>query len=310
MRAIAAIGVGVVLAFGSAAAGADLGPYGSPAPQFEPDPQFEFGTGWYLRGDVSGGTSTQAQISADIAVLPSKTSWSLDVGAGYKVNQWFRTDLTLDFAQGQRSNATGPNVICPYSLHGLTTQGVNPIQLGYDWSAQTGTCNGKASASVSQSNLLLNGYFDLGHWYGLTPYIGGGVGVARVDANGTLNYYKTSDGSVYNTDLSANGNFPLLWVDSFGNTLNPQPKIPGTTKPVGFGPQNWAQSVHKTTYNFAWSLTGGVAYAVDDHLSIDVGYRYVNAGTYKSLPGQANANGVSKTLSSQDVRVGLRYMID
>ena len=35
-------------------------------------------------------------------------------------------------------------------------------------------------ASVSAFSVLLNGYLDLGTWYGATPYIGAGAGVAQV----------------------------------------------------------------------------------------------------------------------------------
>ncbi|MFX8906990.1 outer membrane beta-barrel protein, partial [Acinetobacter baumannii] len=34
----------------------------------------------------------------------------------------------------------------------------------------------------------------------------------------------------------------------------------------------------KSTTNFAWSATAGLAYAVTDSLLIDFGYRYIDAG--------------------------------
>lgn len=311
MRARLAVLIGIA-ATGAAAPvvrAADLAPYPSPAYE-TPEPQVEFGTGWYLRGDAGWSDNTQPEIFADIPAAPSSQDFNAGAGFGYRWTPWFRTDLTVNFDGYKKSHGSADATTCPYALHGLTTQGDNPIELGYLWSAQTGTCVPKEHAALSQGDLMASGYVDLGTWSGLTPYLGAGVGLSRIQSSGSLDYYKSSDGKAYAADLTTNGTYPVIWINEGGAELKPQPTVPSTGKPVSFGPQNWGKSFNRTRYNFAWSLMGGVAYAIDDHLSLDVGYRYVNLGSYMSLAGQSAASGVTKILSSQQVRVGLRYAID
>ena len=52
----------------------------------------------------------------------------------------------------------------------------------------------------------------------------------------------------------------------------------------------------------------GVAYAVAPHTLLDIGYRYLDLGrTTVSLSPSAT---VTRDLSAQQVRFGVRYMID
>ncbi|MBP0650594.1 P44/Msp2 family outer membrane protein, partial [Mycobacterium tuberculosis] len=37
---------------------------------------------------------------------------------------------------------------------------------------------------ASATAVMLNGYVDLGTWYGVTPYVGAGIGAAYVDVAG------------------------------------------------------------------------------------------------------------------------------
>ena len=291
--------------FGAAIA-ADLGPY-EPV-ETETQPLVELGTGWYLRGDVGLGTSDQAQITADIVPSATKGGWSADAGIGYKLNNWFRVDATYNFMKKQRNGITGATVVCPYNLTGLTDQATGFL-LGYVWGQQVGTCNGRENAQLRKEDLLFNGYIDLGTWYGFTPYIGGGLGVARLNAYGSINYYKTSDGSIYNANLSPVGGFPLVWLDPSGRNATAQAIVPTTGLPVAFAQQNWAKIVNKTKYNLAFALMGGIAYNITSHAIIDIGYRYLNEGSFRALPLQGT-NSVSKTLTTQEIRVGIRYLID
>jgi opacity protein-like surface antigen len=293
-----------------AALAADLGPSGFGESVPVDDPMVELGSGWYLRGDAGAVKDSGSQASSSLPKLESRVGWNFDVGAGYRFNNWFRTDLTIGMDQPQKSTFNGPGtVICPYTLGGLTDQATG-FQVGYLWSEQAGTCAGKGRASLYQADVLLNSYVDLGTWYNITPYIGAGVGVSDLRTTGSFNYYKTSDGSVYNANLTPTGTFPLIWTDIGGNPLTPQPKVPGTNNPVAFAQQNWAQSLKQTRYNFAWALMGGFAYNITDHTSIDIGYRYLNRGNYRTFSAQTGALGPEKTWSTQAIRVGLRYMID
>lgn len=65
----------------------------------------------------------------------------------------------------------------------------------------------------------------------------------------------------------------------------------------------------KSDYSLAWALMGGVAVNITDGLLIDIGYRYMNIKDAKLVEDGVNDVRM-KDLSSHEVRVGFRYMID
>ena len=299
---------------------ADLFGMPAPDPSFETtlDQPTELGSGWYLK--VDGGLGQESVPALASSTSGSKAIASINFGAGYKFNQWFRADLTFDVRQGLAGSAStlnlanGTPIICPYQLQGLTSQGANPVLLGYLWSQQAGTCSQTSAATINSIASLVNGYVDLGTWHGVTPYVGAGLGAAKVDATSSVSFFKTSDGSPFAADYTPTGAYPAIWVDQAGNpitngggtTTTPvgQPVVPGTTTPVSFGPQKWNQSAKKTSYNLAWALMAGVAYDISDHAKLDLGFRYLNLGSVSSI------GGASTALTAKEVRFGLRYMID
>ena len=307
MRALAILGLSVVALagapLGNAARAADLAPnYPMPPVYSEPDPQFEFGTGWYLRGDVGYSDSTRVHPFGDLTTLTSPNDFAGGVGVGYRWNQMFRTDLTANFDGYQSAKNDTNNVTCVYTLNGQFAQDAAQTQTGYFWTPNLGTCTGRNESTLLKTDIMASGYFDMGTWSGLTPYIGAGLGLARIDNWTNTAYYKTSDGTPYRADLTPVGTYPLIWRNEYGTAINPI--VPTTGLPVAFTKQNWSAERHRTQYNLAWSLMGGVAYAIDDHIALDLGYRYINLGGYK------DATGRSKSLDAQQVRVGIRYAID
>lgn len=150
MRAIAAFGLAVVALGGATfvqrVRAADLA-YPPPPVFNEPDPQFEFGTGWYLRGDASFGPEDQPRLTADgFDAGHTDFGWGAGGGVGYRFTSGFRADVTADYLDPSHSSADIDGVAYRYGLQ------------RYD--------------------ALANIYFDLGTWYGLTPYVGAGVGAA------------------------------------------------------------------------------------------------------------------------------------
>ena len=123
---------------------------------------------------------------------------------------------------------------------------------------------------------LVNGYVDLGTFAGFTPYVGAGVGVA---------------GTVHDGSIRIDG-APLA-----SGVIDPRT---GTLVTSGI-PSH-------TDYGFAWAAMAGVSYAVAPHMLLDIGYRYLDLGrTTVSLFPSAT---VTRDLSTQEVRFGVRYMID
>lgn len=60
-------------------------------------------------------------------------------------------------------------------------------------------------------------------------------------------------------------------------------------------------------WGFAWSVGGGVSYAVSEALSIDLGYRYLDLGTHAASPFAPFA---ARDLAAHQIRLGVRYALN
>jgi opacity protein-like surface antigen len=276
-----------VLALSRFATAADLLP-----PPPEPPPPIaapEFG-GWYLRGDVGiagnaqtptlvnnpdplagGGFGAGANETFNNTTLSS--SALADVGVGYQVNNWFRADVTGEYRDGGHLQSL-------YVLNNPNGGAGNISQLLDFYRANTQSYVG-----------LVNAYGNLGTWYGVSPFVGAGVGVART--------------SVY------------------GMTDQGQVSIGGG----GTGPSGGYFSDGSRT-NFAWALMAGLDFNITQNLKLELGYRYLNMGKISSGPSNcANGTGAgsgfsiadcggssnyvrsTSTLASNDFRVGLLWTL-
>jgi opacity protein-like surface antigen len=140
---------------GAIARAADMPGYPPP-----PEPDYvpvltDRSTGWYLRGDIGAhwGVLTRAESAAPFSdpidsSLDQRITYGF--GVGYK-SRWLRTDVTIDF------------------MSPVTYQG-------------TVAAAGDTTAKIQAATALVNGYIDLGTWYRISPYIGGGAGVAYARA--------------------------------------------------------------------------------------------------------------------------------
>ena len=98
------------------------------------------------------------------------TNFTGGAGFGYRWNDWLRFDATWDYRTGPGGSRQA-TVVCPYGLTGVSSPGGVPLGFLYD---TTNTCNGSASVRQNDNAFLANAYFDLGTYYGFTPYVGGG----------------------------------------------------------------------------------------------------------------------------------------
>jgi opacity protein-like surface antigen len=269
-----------VIGMAGFAQAADLLP---PPPPMEPAPMAapEY-SGWYLRGDVGMAIQT-GNLSPSITPNPLigapadafnsfynpslSASALFDVGIGYQINNWLRFDVTGEYRGGSQFQAL-EQVAIP--------------SLGYQ---NADFYKGSVSSLVG----LVNGYVDLGTWYGITPFVGAGVGVA----NNRL------------TGMTDAGGFTYP-----GNGL-------------GFPTGGYFSDGSKT--NFAWALMAGLDFAVTQNLKLELGYRFLDYGKLQSGGSNCfngtganggfsigNCGGSSNSLTthdlmSQDVRLGLRW---
>jgi len=271
----------------------------------------ELGSGWYLRGDLGVSNDRGPQLVAEVPDI-RKNRWAIDIGAGYKFNNWLRTDATITFNKGHDLTGRGFTVTCPYKADGVTKK-LDGTLLGYLWDDVHDTCSPLNKSELRKTDMMLNAYVDLGSWKGLSPFVGVGAGVSMLKSSASLNYYKTSDGSIYGADLSPTGSFPHVWVNGSGNPVTVWTDAAGGVQPgnppVSFAKQVWSRQAAKTNFNLAWSLMGGVAYDVTQQLKTEISYRYLNSGSFTSLSSPLTGS-VRSNIDSHQVRVGFRYMID
>ena len=173
----------------------------APPPAYAPPPPADFG-GWYLRGDI--GFSNQSMKSIRKSNLDYSQFSSInetntfdaagifDVGIGYRVNSWFRTDFTAQYRG--KSNYKGTDVVA----------GTIP---GY------GTWHEQDNYNASKSELLFlaNAYVDLGTWWCVTPFVGAGIGASRVNISGF------TDNGVSDLQPGAPGGPPIASNATAGN---------------------------------------------------------------------------------------------
>ena len=301
----AAIIVWTILPAKLYAADLDSSFFANPPPA--PTQPVEFGTGWYIRGSAAWALQTQPSLFPTYASVPSVQSsdWALEIGGGYQFNRWFRGDLTYTYYGKQQASGDGAYVNCPSAITGLY-QTINGTQIPIGVVADGNLCTPRQSASMQKNLFLANGYVDLGTWAGVTPYIGAGAGGAYIVTNQAVAYVNNSDGSPYRATLTLPAGYPAIFYSPIGtqqgSPLSPQPHY-------NYGAQNWDYANTRQQFRFAFALMAGFAYDLTDHAKLDIGYRYVNFG---SLSGISSLSGelFSKQTTTQEVHVGIRYLID
>jgi len=262
------VAVAAVSLLSTAAFAADM-PIAAP-PMYAPPPPAEFG-GWYLRGDIGFSNQRVQEVRngnealyTPLLSLNQQTGFDtggiFGVGVGYQFNNWFRGDITGQYRG--RTNFHGQDLVT-YPLGG------GAIGAGSD----------NYNASKSEWLVLANAYVDLGTWWCVTPFIGAGVGAARVTVS---NFTDQGLG-----DIS-----------------------PGVIGP-GFAVANSASQ-----WNFAWAAHAGLAYKVSPNLTLEVAYSYVDLGSGLTGPvttfqGFTTNNPMHfKNITSQDLKLGVRWNLD
>lgn len=230
------------------------------------EPAADFTSGWYLRGDVTGTFFSDPETEYTVPGAPP--IGPIDY-RNEKINKAFGAGLGLGFRYGfARFDVT-------YDMRGKTryTGFVPPFN---DWNhpGPFPVPARRETFSLETRTFLANGYFDLGTWGRITPYVGVGLGVSNLKAS---NYVSR----------------PLpLTAQLGGVTIN---------SPLG--------SADK--WNFTWALMMGAAFKITDHLKLDVGYRFIDMGKFAfnhvDNAGNTTASIRMKNIQAHEVRVGLRY---
>ncbi|HZS64339.1 MAG TPA: outer membrane protein [Xanthobacteraceae bacterium] len=174
---------------------ADLGRGYPPLPppvEAPPLPVSEFASGWYLRGDL-GYRQNKVDNVTNEGVLPILDddlgkSWLVGVGAGMQW-QWLRSDFTFDYGTRAKYRAD-------------TAAGADDF-----------------TADIDSFSALANLYGDLGTWYGFTPYIGAGAGIAHLNVS---KFEEASLGSTGTTPSGSKWNPAWAYMAGVSYALSPR----------------------------------------------------------------------------------------
>jgi opacity protein-like surface antigen len=270
------IAAGAVSLMSTAAFAADL-PIAAP-PMYSPPPPADFG-GWYLRGDIGMSNQNVSSVKLDNpAAYQGLTSYNqttnfdsagtYQIGVGYQFNNWFRADVTGQYRGS--ANFKGTDLIT------------------YPWGGGLASGADNYGGSKSEWLFLANAYADLGTWWCVTPFIGAGVGTARVQ------------------------------ISNFTDTGITNANFTGLGAPVVSGPPvaSFASAGTGTEWNFAWALHAGLAYHISPSATLELAYHYINLGN--GVTGLAQAFDGSSgghpfnfhDITSNDVTVGVRWDLD
>nr|WP_241390528.1 outer membrane beta-barrel protein [Serratia proteamaculans]ULG15783.1 hypothetical protein 495p2_00031 [Serratia proteamaculans] len=237
-------------------------------------------SGFYLQGKL--GTSFQhlsnRYVSTDLVDYDNKEP-------SFSLKQYLDTKTKAVFAGGV---ATGfdfnPQFNVPLRLEveftarakGSSNSGSVSSQQRVDFVDGTYTLS-NGEASVSTQTWMVNSYYDIDTATPWRPYLSLGVGLAhnRLQSGGSFSAHDSISGET--------------WFDEW---------LP----------------LSKSKGRFAWSIGAGVAYDFDKNWSVDLAYRYLDAGRvsgtmtlYDPVDNEAiHATGSTKA-RYHDILVGLRY---
>ena len=139
----------------------------------------EFGSGWYLRGDLGysshGPFDTSGTSGNDLDVTPINAS----VAVGYTVQRLpsRRTRIRLSRLDPASTTPVHPSA---------TEQAPSPRSSARSSAdLRPSACEGRDFGENEMWNGLVNGYVDLGKYGGFKPYVGAGIGLVMTSYSGT-----------------------------------------------------------------------------------------------------------------------------
>lgn len=260
--------------------------------------QVEYGTGWYLRGDIGigyEGTHRETQQSNPLPgtsiqrVEADTTDTVLGVGvaAGYRFSPNFRADLSYSyFAESETSQRNTIVAADPATLpapcgtgEALRNDTIVPLPIE--------NCITENQTSYFLQSFMATGYYDFsGSFAGFRPFVGAGIGLVRNQYTATFNDVTCTAASDQRCGPTDGG------VADFGEAYTQQ------------GSRN-----NGTAYHGAFSLTAGLSYEVSENLFLDTSYSYMHMF---EDPLAGGSNGIQAANIPTDfhmVKVGLRLEI-
>lgn len=186
-----------------------------------------------LKGVITDTTATLGEDDDDYK----------NIGVNFAVGTNVDTNIRVEFEIAQRNKDTNHY---PYD--------------GYTGSVYV---EGQDNISLRTTSYMLNGYYDFYSQSVFTPYIGLGLGMAKVE------YENAWSESGYNPSSGA-----------YMGTINGKDKYSKT--------------------KMVWNIALGASYKVNEKLNLDLGYRYVDYGSFTD-------SDIKFETKSNEFSLGVRY---
>lgn len=220
--------------------------------------------GWYLRGHIGMSNQRLRGFESPLFAVPEVHEFTnkgefdsapiFALGIGYQYNDYLRGDLTVEYRGGSEFRAADRLIAEP----------------GDPW-----TTNDYA-ARKSEWLMLANAYADLGTYYGITPYIGAGIGTSRNTISGFRDINYTTNGGGYAPTTSK---WNLAWALHAGLGIKATERM---TVDLGYSYVNLGD---------AW--TGSIINDIPGN-----------------FPPPGNPGITFKDLTSHDLKLGVRYSLN
>jgi opacity protein-like surface antigen len=219
---------------------------------------------------MTQGTATFVPTSYSLSHGQVSGAPFIGFGFGYKINNWFRADITGEYRTATFS--ARDELVWNNGAAAPNTQN-NVLRNFY---------RGNLSTMV----LMANGYVDLGTWHGFTPFVGAGIGMARSRLSGM-----TDNG--YN-NLFAGPGSPASSITSGAYRTSTTTSLAWALM-AGFAYD--VNSRLKLELGYRYLNVGKVKSAVPDCNAFGPGLQACNVALH------ANRSG------SHDLKIGLRWML-
>lgn len=246
-------------------------------------------SGWYIRGDIGYNFKNKTDGEWDFwnqfdppyrgiddtlkyDSFKLKGGAAYGVGVGYRFNEMFRTDATLDFF---RANINGRTNCTSYvkSAHGL-----NPVE---------DNCHYEDASTANIWTAMANAYVDLPKVGAVTPYLGAGLGAAYVKYGNWDTRQVCSDFTTRNCDYQSDKGGLDSWRFAMGLM-------------AGVSYDLTEQLKFDLGYRYL-RINGGKAYGYD------ADDRSTNPYGNSEGPGATGAQAKDNGFNIHTVRAGLRY---
>lgn len=276
----------------------------------------ELGSGWYIRGDIGLNFNGVQDVSINgnpAAGLYLENNYTdkihFDAGVGYRFNNYLRMDAVVgrlagtDYSTSQLMYEAGTEPVgTPASLvvqpgdanpcNGWgtfvdTTSGVESI--GADFITN---CVDKDKVEYDTTYIMANVYADLPKFYGFVPFVGAGIGIGRLAWREEIDSIECTPRAA---DVRVEG------CRAYGVGDQPAANAPYTQ------PGTVSEGVD---YRLGYAFTAGLGYNINENLTLEMAYRYMNFGaTLLSQNGSTGSGLASSGYGTHQVNVGLRYAI-